>query len=107
MAWQASRYVLPCAPKPSACLVCSSAAVLSETPCSSLRQVSATVRAGGVPALPGAAEVLAAGVTSSLHPANEAAAASCVRGIKVARALPQWRLLLDPQTGDSLTPSTD
>ena len=55
--------------------------------------------AGAVAALPGAGEVLAAGIVSSLHPANEAAAAGCVRDVDAARRQPQWRLLLDPQTG--------
>lgn len=60
---------------------------------------------GAVPALPGAGEVLAAGIVSSLHPANETATAGCVYDVDAARRQPQWRLLLDPQTGQLVPPA--
>jgi selenide, water dikinase len=57
-----------------------------------------------VPALPGAMEALAAGLASSLHPANAAAAAPRLRATEWNAAVPPARLalLLDPQTAGGL-----
>lgn len=67
-------------------------------------QVSATVRAGALPALPGAEEMLAGGIASSLAPANATAAAAAVRNAAAATRLARWPLLVDPQTGVSSQP---
>lgn len=80
------------------------AVALAIVPVCVAEQVSATVRADSVPALPGVAEVLAAGITSSLHPANLAAADGAVLHIHRAQTHPQWHLLLDPQTGGAQKP---
>lgn len=62
-------------------------------------QVTATLRVDAVPALPGAEEVLAEGIASSLAPSNAAAASAAVRDSAAAGQHARWPLLLDPQTG--------
>ena len=57
------------------------------------------LRADAVPALPGAEEVLAEGIASSLAPSNAAAASAAVRDAAAAAQHARWPLLLDPQTG--------
>jgi hypothetical protein len=69
---------------------------------SSGMQVSATLRADAVPALPGATEVLKAGIASSLVPSNAAAAKAAVGNAAEAAQHARWSLLLDPQTGRAL-----
>jgi selenide,water dikinase len=65
-------------------------------------QVSATLHTDAVPALPGAEEVLAGGIASSLAPSNAAAALAAVRDATAAVQHARWPLLLDPQTGGGL-----
>jgi len=56
-----------------------------------------------VPALPGAADVLAAGVLSSLHAANASASAVIANFDALRDARPHaWPLLFDPQTAGGL-----
>lgn len=59
------------------------------------------VDAGAVPALEGAVAAAAAGAVSSLAPAN-AKVAAAVSNAAEAVALPQWPLLIDPQTSGGL-----
>lgn len=66
---------------------------------SSGMQVTTTLRLDAVPALPGAEEVLATGIASSLAPSNAAAASGAVHNAAAASEHARWPLLLDPQTG--------
>ncbi len=63
--------------------------------------VDATLSLETLPALPGANEVLAAGITSSLAPANAALLAQ-VRTSRHAAHHRNWQLLFDPQTAGGL-----
>ncbi|MBC4018357.1 selenide, water dikinase SelD [Siccirubricoccus deserti] len=64
--------------------------------------VAAALDPHAVPALAGAAEVLAAGARSTLHPANAAAAGPRLGGGWAAVPPAQLGLLLDPQTAGGL-----
>lgn len=63
---------------------------------------AAALDPGAAPALPGAAEALAAGIRSTLHPANAAAAGPRLDTGWAALAEPRLALLLDPQTAGGL-----
>uniref|UniRef100_A0A7R9Z0Z2 PurM-like C-terminal domain-containing protein n=1 Tax=Chlamydomonas euryale TaxID=1486919 RepID=A0A7R9Z0Z2_9CHLO len=54
-----------------------------------------------VPLLDGAADAVAAGVVSSLHPSNALALAHVVNAVALQRDA-RWPLLVDPQTGGGL-----
>ena len=60
-------------------------------------QVAADIDLESIPLLPGATEQFAAGLESTLAPANRAAEAAISVG-EVARKLPQYSALFDPQT---------
>lgn len=68
-------------------------------------QLSAVLDLGSLPALPGAAEALAAGISSSLHPANQRDAEILIRADEAAVAHPGYALLFDPQTAGGLLAS--
>ncbi|MCA9267900.1 MAG: selenide, water dikinase SelD [Planctomycetales bacterium] len=59
--------------------------------------MAARIALGRVPLLPGAAEVIAAGIESTLAPANEAAACE-IDAASDVKNLPVYRALFDPQT---------
>jgi selenide,water dikinase len=63
---------------------------------------AASLNPFAVPALPGALEALAAGVASTLHPGNAAAASPRLRGEWTAVPAARRALMLDPQTAGGL-----
>ena len=64
--------------------------------------LSASLDLDGLPVLPGAREVMTAGIFSSLHPANVRTGEALLQADDAARAHPNYALLFDPQTAGGL-----
>mmetsp|Transcript_29583 Transcript_29583/g.74422 ORF Transcript_29583/g.74422 Transcript_29583/m.74422 type:complete len:396 (-) Transcript_29583:41-1228(-) len=69
------------------------------------QQVEVELDFDAVPLLDGAAEVAAAGVTSSLHGENLRAVKHMVRNPEALQMRPHWTLLIDPQTAGGMLAS--
>ncbi len=67
--------------------------------------MDAEVESATLPALPGALECFAAGITSSLHPQNRRSAIAAGDIDEARRHDPRWPLLFDPQTAGGLLAS--
>ncbi len=67
--------------------------------------LSATLDLNSLPVLPGALEVLAGGIRSSLHPSNQRNGESLMQVDASAAAHPNYALLFDPQTAGGLMAS--
>jgi selenide,water dikinase len=65
-------------------------------------QVKLELSLPDVPALPGAAECISAGLLSSLHPTNAKAAAAVIDNYQQLQAQALHPLLFDPQTAGGL-----
>lgn len=64
--------------------------------------LGATLDLGSLPILPGAAEMLASGISSSIQPANQRNAGKALQDDDPLRAHPHYGLLFDPQTSGGL-----
>jgi selenide,water dikinase len=70
-------------------------------------QVKLELSLPDLPALPGAAECIAAGLLSSLHPTNAKAAAAVIDNYQQLQAQVLHPLLFDPQTAGGLLAGVD